>query len=46
MILWLIVLAAGLVGMCSLLLVITVGAIRELKASLADLAAEPPMDDV
>ena len=40
MILWTILLAGGGVGMCALLLLVTVGAFRELRESLDDLSAE------
>lgn len=38
--LWTIVLAGGVLGMIGLLLLVTVGAVRELKDSLADLRAD------
>ncbi|MBL6706055.1 MAG: hypothetical protein ISQ06_08085 [Planctomycetaceae bacterium] len=40
MTLWTIVLAGGALGMVGLLLLVTAGAIRELKESLADLSAD------
>lgn len=40
MTLWTIVLAGGVLGMVGLLLLVTAGAIRELKESLADLSAD------
>ena len=40
MILWTIVLAGGVLGMIGLLLLVTAGAIRELKESLADLSVD------
>lgn len=40
MTLWTIVLVGGALGMVGLLLLVTVGAVRELKESLADLSAD------
>jgi hypothetical protein len=40
MTLWTIVLAGGVLGMVGLLLLVTAGAIRELKESLAELSAD------
>ncbi|MDA0807088.1 MAG: hypothetical protein O2983_16990 [Planctomycetota bacterium] len=40
MTLWTIVLVGGALGMVGLLLLVTAGAIRELKESLADLSAD------
>jgi hypothetical protein len=39
MTLWTILLASGALGMVGLLLLVTVGAVRELKESLAELSA-------
>jgi hypothetical protein len=40
MTLWTIVLVSGVLGMVGLLLLVTAGAIRELKESLAELSAD------
>ena len=40
MTLWTIVLASGVLGMVGLLLLVTAGAIRELKESLTELSAD------
>lgn len=40
MTLWTIVLAGGVLGLIGLLLLVTAGAIRELKESLAELSAD------
>jgi hypothetical protein len=48
MILWTVLLAGGVLGMVGLLLVVTVGAVRELRESLDELsgdAANAPADD-
>ena len=44
MTLWTIVLAGGVLGMVGLLLLVTAGAIRELKESLAELSADATGD--
>jgi len=41
MILWTILLAGGALGMVGLLLVVTVGAVRELRESLDELSGDP-----
>lgn len=45
MILWTILLAGGAIGMCGLLLLVTAGAVRELRESLTELS-EPVTENV
>lgn len=45
MILWTILLVGGVIGMIGLLLVVTVGAVRELRESLNELSGNAPADE-